>query len=708
MSAEDQDIKYLFEPRSIAVVGASKDKGKIGHAVLHNIQSGMFTGNIYPVNPAGGIIEGIQSYKSIMDAEDNVDVACITIPSKFVFDAVKQCADKGVKYCIIITSGFSEIGNLREERKIADYARERDMRILGPNVFGIYSSAVHLNATFVSGDIPSGHLAMITQSGALGLTLIGQASIENIGLSVIVSVGNKSDIDESDLLEYIIYDESSLVVLMYLEGVRDGEKFIRAIRQTTHKKPIVIIKSGRSEKGSRAAASHTGSLAGSDEVFDDLIRQCGALRAENTKEAFHWATLLANNPLPKGENTVIITNGGGAGVMATDACAKFGVALYDDSESLKTTFQHTVPEFGSTKNPVDLTGQAAADDYTKAFNAALSDDKIHAVLGIYCESALLNAADLDSAIGKNYLNFKSREKLIIFSLFGGQQTADYLTAARKRQIPVSDEVYDAASSLGAVYRYKRYLDEQKPSGDFMVKPQFDLAAITAIVTNAKKKGRYFLLAPEAQRVMDIAGISIPRSKPAQTIQKAVETAYTIGYPVVMKVVSKDIIHKSDAGGIALNLENDKEVIDAYGAIMESCKAYAPSAVIEGVDISEMVGEGIELIVGARIDHIFGPIVMIGLGGIYVEVMKDVSFRSFPLDKTEIIRMIEEIRSYPLLLGVRGEKIKDIEMVIDTIMKLGTIIRHCKGISDIEINPLVVYEQGLGVKAVDVRIILTKE
>jgi acetyl coenzyme A synthetase (ADP forming)-like protein len=431
MSAEDQDIKYLFEPRSIAVVGASKDKGKIGHAVLHNIQSGMFTGNIYPVNPAGGIIEGIQSYKSIMDAEDNVDVACITIPSKFVFDAVKQCADKGVKYCIIITSGFSEIGNLREERKIADYARERDMRILGPNVFGIYSSAVHLNATFVSGDIPSGHLAMITQSGALGLTLIGQASIENIGLSVIVSVGNKSDIDESDLLEYIIYDESSLVVLMYLEGVRDGEKFIRAIRQTTHKKPIVIIKSGRSEKGSRAAASHTGSLAGSDEVFDDLIRQCGALRAENTKEAFHWATLLANNPLPKGENTVIITNGGGAGVMATDACAKFGVALYDDSESLKTTFQHTVPEFGSTKNPVDLTGQAAADDYTKAFNAALSDDKIHAVLGIYCESALLNAADLDSAIGKNYLNFKSREKLIIFSLFGGQQTADYLTAARK-------------------------------------------------------------------------------------------------------------------------------------------------------------------------------------------------------------------------------------------------------------------------------------
>jgi len=708
MIDDSQKIKYLFEPRSIAVVGASKDKGKIGHAVLHNIQSGMFAGKIYPVNPAGGIIEGIPSYKSIIDIEDDIDVACITIPSKLVFDSVKQCADKGVKHSIIITSGFSEIGNLREERKIADYARERGMRILGPNVFGVYSSAAHLNATFVSGNIPSGHLAMITQSGALGLTLIGMAGIDNIGMSAIASVGNKSDLDESDLLQYIVDDDATRVILMYVEGVRDGEKFIRAMKKTTSEKPVVIIKSGRSERGSRAAASHTGSLAGSDEVFDDLIRQCGALRAENLKEAFSWSTLLANNPLPKGDNTVIVTNGGGAGVMASDACEKFGVTLYDNSERLKTIFAHTVPEFGSMKNPVDLTGSAGGKEYVDAFDAAAADNDIDSIVGIFCETAILTADLLETGIAESYEKIKARGKTIVFSLMGGEATAEYGSRARKRQIPVSEEVYDSVSSLGAAYRYKKYLDERSRSGDIIAKPDFDVAAITSIAGNAKRQGRYFLLAPEAQKVMDIAGITIPKSMSARTIRDAVQAANEIGYPVVMKVVSKDIIHKSDAGGIALNLENDKEVIDAYGAIMENCKAYAPSAVIEGVDISEMVGEGIELIVGARVDQIFGPIVMIGLGGIYVEVMKDVSFRSFPLDKTEIIRMIQEIRSYPLLLGVRGEKKKDMEAVIRTIMKLGMIIRHCKGISDIEINPLMVYEQDLGIKAVDIRIILTKE
>jgi acetate---CoA ligase (ADP-forming) len=708
MSDEDRNIKYLFEPRSITVIGASKEKGKIGYAVLNNIQSGGFAGKVYPVNPAGGIILGIESYKTITDIEDDIDVACITIPAKFCFDAVKQCADKGVKYCIVITSGFSEIGKLREEREMADYANARGMRILGPNVFGVYSAHSRLNTTFVAGVIPAGHLAMITQSGALGLTLIGQATIDNIGMSAIVSVGNKSDIDEADLLEYIVNDDSSRVILMYLEGVRNGEKFMRAIKKTTSKKPVVIIKAGRSEKGSRAAASHTGSLAGSDDVFDDLIRQCGALRAENLKEAFNWSTLLANNPLPKGENTVIVTNGGGAGVMATDACEKYNVTLYDNPERLKTIFGHTVPAFGSTKNPIDLTGSAAGKEYTDAFNAAAAEDNIDSIIGIFCETAIMSADLLEEGIAGSYEKIKATGKTIVFSLMGGEATADYGRAARKRQIPVSDEVYDAVSSLGAACRYKKYLDEQREASDIIVDPDFDLAAIASIVENAKKQGRYFLLAPEAQRIMDMAGINIPKSIPAKTIKDAVRAANTIGYPVVMKVVSRDIIHKSDAGGLALDLENDKEIIDAYGAIMESCKAYAPSAVIEGVDISEMVGQGIELIVGARIDHTFGPIAMIGLGGIYVEVMKDVSFRSLPLDKTEIIRMIKEIRSYPLLLGVRGEEMKDIEAVIAAIMKVGAIIRHCKGISDIEINPLVVYEQGLGVKAVDIRIILSKE
>ncbi|HAJ27106.1 MAG TPA: CoA-binding protein [Syntrophus sp. (in: bacteria)] len=701
-----ENMRSLFEPRSLAIIGASRDKSKIGHAVLQNVIAGGYGGTIYPVNPGGGKIEGMPVFRSILDVDDNIDVVCITLPAGLVYDTIVQCAEKKVKHCVIITSGFSEVGNFEEEKRIADYARSKGMRILGPNVFGIYSSQVSLNATFVSGDIPSGHLAMITQSGALGLTLIGQASVENIGLSAIVSVGNKSDIDESDLLTYLCDHEATRIILMYIEGIRNGEKFIRAVRNTTLKKPVVVIKSGRSEKGARAAASHTGSLAGSDAVFDDVIHQCGALRAESTKEAFNWAMLLAGNPLPKGGNTVIITNGGGAGVMATDACEKYGVSLYDDPQNLKSVFSSVIPTFGSTKNPIDITGQAAAADYAKAFDAALGNDNIHTVFGIYCESALSPSADLGTIIEKTFLKYKSKGKLIVFTLFGGQKTADYLVSARKRGVPVSDDVYDTASSLGAMYRYKGFMGSHS-DGDKISDAALDTASITAIASDARKKGRFFLLAHEAQKIMNIAGITIPRSIQAQTIKGTVKAAGAIGYPVVMKVVSMDIIHKSDAGGIALNLENESEVVEAYGAILSSCKAYAPHALIEGVDISEMVKPGTELIVGARIDRIFGPTIMVGLGGIYVEVMKDVSFRALPVDRGDIMSMIKELRSYPLLLGVRGEKIKDVAAVVSVVTMLGGIIRHCKGISDIEINPLVVYEQGEGVKAVDIRVILRK-
>jgi acetate---CoA ligase (ADP-forming) len=706
MRPDADNIKYLFEPRSIAILGASRDKSKIGYAVFNNVRSGGYRGSIYPVNPVGGDIEGIPVYRSILDIAEEIDIACITIPAKFVPDAVRQCAERGVKHCVIITSGFSEIGNFEEEKRIVSDARAAGMRILGPNVFGIYSSRASINATFVSGDIPTGHLAMITQSGALGLTLVGQAAVENIGLSALVSVGNKSDIDESDLLNYLCDHEATRIILLYIEGIRNGEKFIRAVRKTTLKKPVLVIKSGRSEKGARAAASHTGSLAGSDAVFDDVIRQCGALRAESTKEAFNWAMLLMANPLPGGGNTVIITNGGGAGVMAADACEKYGVPLYDDPQDLKSVFSPVIPAFGSAKNPVDITGQAAAVDYTKAFDAALAGDHIHTVFGIYCESALSPATDLETIIEKNFQKYKSQGKLILFSLFGGQKTSDYVTSAKKRGIPVSDDVYDTASALGAMLRYKEYMGSHSDA-DKIADTALNTDPITAIVSDVRKTGRFFLLSHEAQRIMNLAGIPIPRSIQASTVKSAVDAAGAIGYPVVMKVVSKDIIHKSDAGGIALDLENEGEVVDAYGAILRNCKAHVPNAVIEGVDISEMVKPGTELIVGARMDQIFGPTIMVGLGGIYVEVMKDVTFRSLPVHAGDIISMIKELRSYPLLLGVRGEKMKDISAVVNVIILLGAILRQCRGISDIEINPLVVYEQPEGVRAVDIRIILEK-
>jgi acetate---CoA ligase (ADP-forming) len=705
MKDHDENIKYLFEPRSIAIIGASSEKGKIGNITISNIVKFGYKGKVFPINPKGGEIEGWKAYKSILDVSDEIDMAILTVPAKFALDAVKQCAAKKVKYGLVITSGFSEIGNSEVEREMVEVANKNGMRILGPNIFGIYSAEASLNGTFSGTDIPSGHLGIITQSGALGLAMIAQATVGNIGLSTIVSVGNKADVDEADLLEYLITQERTKVILMYIEGVRGGARLIETLKRATKVKPVVIIKSGRSLRGAMAAASHTGSLAGSDAVFDDIIKQGGALRAESMKDAFEWCKFLANNPLPAGENTVIITNGGGAGVLATDACEKYNVKMYDDLENLKIIFSSSVPEFGSTKNPVDLTGGAGEKDYLNAFAAALKDPDIHSVLVVICETANFTGDRLSNAVDLYYEKFKMAGKPLIFSLLGGQAVADYIRDARRRNIPIYEDIYEAVSTLGAVYAFKRFADEVE---DEAATVKIDVKAINKIVDNARKDGRSFLFSHEGQNVMNITGIPIPKSLIAMTIESSVKSAAAIGYPVVMKVVSKDILHKSDAGGIALDLENNEEVIDAYEAIMRNCRENVPHAVIEGVEISEMVQPGTEMIVGARIDSSFGPTVMVGLGGIYVEVMKDVAFRAVPLDRKEIIAMIEQIRSYPLLMGVRGEKTRDINALVDAIIKLGAIISNCKGISDIEINPLVVYEQGLGARAVDVRIILSKE
>ena len=703
MSESYPDIRYLFEPQSIAVIGASHDTTKIGYKVVQNIVQGGYRGQIYPVNPQGGEVLGLRAYRSVEEIGDEIDVASIVIPARYVFDAVKSCARKKVKYLTIISSGFSEIGNNEEEKRIVTFARQNGMRVLGPNIFGIYSAEASLNATFGSSNVIPGGVAIITQSGALGIAMIGKTAVENIGLSAIVSVGNKTDVDEADLLEYLIQNPRTKIILMYIEGVREGERLIQALKRVTEKIPVVVIKAGRSERGAIAAASHTGSLAGSDEIFDAIIRQCGVIRAESVEEAFNWCKFLSNNPPPPGENTVIITNGGGIGVMATDACEKFGVKLYDDTNALKEAFASVTPDFGSTKNPVDLTGQGGSAHYNSALGEALKNDQIHSVIALYCETAVFDAENLVQMISHNDEEFKKYRKPLVFSVFGGERAETCLAGLKRTNVAVYGDVYEAVACLGAAYAYYRYRAERSlESAD----AEIDQAAINRVLNGAIREGRTFLLANEGQAVMRAAGIAIPKSAITHSLDEAVRAAEEIGYPVVMKVVSRDILHKSDAGGVALDLVDKNEVIDAYQAILRNCRAYKAEAAIDGVEVSEMVKMGTETIVGARRDSTFGPIIMFGLGGIYVEVMKDVAFRALPIARKEIMSMVKQIRAYPLLLGVRGEEKKDVDSVVDTIIKVGTIIQKCKLISDIEINPLVVYENGRGVKAVDVRILIT--
>ena len=703
MPREGYDIRYLFEPRTVAVVGASHSPEKIGYKILENIVRGGYEGRVVPINPKGGEILGLPVCSSLSEAGRDIDLVVTSVPAKYALASVKEAADLGAKFNLVITSGFSEVGNIDEERELSSYANERGMRIIGPNIFGMFSASAKLDANFGPGGISPGSVAIITQSGALGLAMIGKTAVENMGISAMVSVGNKADIEESDLLEYLMHHDLTRVILMYMEGVGDGDRLVNILEEATRLKPVVVIKSGRSKRGAVAAASHTGSLAGSDDVFDAIMRQCGVLRAESVQEAFNLCKFLSTASMPKGENVVIVTNGGGIGVLATDACEKYGVNLYDDSETLRRIFDSVTPDFGSTKNPIDLTGGATSPDFTGALDAALTNDEIDAVISLYCETAVFDADNLSTMIERSSEKYLDAGKPIVFSIFGGATTEQALDTLTKKGVPVFGDVYETVECVGALYRHWRTVAAEPGRAE---EAPIDEEAISKIVEGARSDGRSFLLAQEGHALLKAAGIAAPRTRVARSLDEAVGYADEMEYPLVMKVVSRDILHKSDVGGVALDLENREEVIDAYQAIMSSCRQRVPGARIQGIQVSEMAPAGVELIIGARRDPAFGPTVMFGMGGIYVEVLKDVTFRAVPFSRAEAIEMMKEIRAYPLLLGVRGEERKDIETVLDTIIRLGTIIERCTGISDVEINPLMAYDQGLGAKAVDVRVLLT--
>jgi len=694
------EMRSLFRPRTIAVFGASANPAKVGYRVVENLLKGGYQGTIYPINPKGGEILGCPVSRSLGEIDEDIDIAVMAIPSRFVFDAAVECGEKGVKHLVVITSGFSEAGNIEEEERIVTYAREHGMRVLGPNVFGVYSDTCSMNATFGPSGILSGHVAIVTQSGALGIAMIGKTAAESLGLSAVVSVGNKADIDEADLLEYLGRDERTRVILLYIEGVKNGDRLEQTLRWVTRRKHVVVIKSGRSKRGAMAAASHTGSLAGADDVFDAVMKQCGALRAESVQDAFNWVQYLATAPAPIGKQAVIVTNGGGIGVMATDACEKYDIAMFDDQKRLHEAFSAVMPDFGSSKNPVDLTGQATAQDYQQALESALEEDGIHSVMALYCETAMFDAEQFGRLLRDTYDQFRVR-KPIVFTLFGGARIEALVRELRMEGIPVFANVYEAVSCLGVLYRSWR--NHQKEQIENLSEP-LALDRVNAVLRTAGREKRGFLLAQEAAIVSAELGFSMPQSIVARNLDEVVQAAESIGYPVVLKVVSKDIIHKSDAGGVALDLETREEVIDAYQAILRACRAYKRDAKIEGMEVAEMVRAGVETIIGARQDRSFGPMVMVGLGGIYVEVMKDVAFRAAPVDRATALEMIADLRSFPLLLGVRGEKRKDIEAVADVIVTLSQLIDQCRDITDIEINPLVAYDVGEGAKAVDVRIL----
>jgi len=687
-------------PQSVAIIGASHEEGKIGYIILNNIIKSGFRGTIYPINPKGGKILGRPVCTSFADIEGNVDLAIIVVPAKTAVQEIMNCAKKGVKFAVIITSGFSEIGNIDSENEMVEIAHQNNMRILGPNVFGLYSAPASLNATFGPSEIRPGNIAVISQSGALGIAMIGKTAEKNMGLSTIISIGNKADITETELVAHLFEDDITKVIFLYIEGLENGQDFMEIMRQKPCDIQVVAIKAGKSEVGARAVASHTGSLAGSDKIFDAAFKQIGVLRAKTIEEGFDWVSTLAACPEPKGKNVVIITNGGGIGVLAADACEKYGVNLMSDIDILKKTFEDVIPSFGSFRNPVDLTGQAGGREYRKALENALKEKEIHAVIALYCQAgvpSLLHLKETIMDIQEKY----GRKKPIIYSIFGGKETGTLLNALTCNGIPAFDDVENAVSALNALYTaYKPAEHHEKEC------VTFDTKTITSILRKVAEEGRSQLLGTEAKVVMEAAGLNVPPFRTANDIGAAVTKAQEIGYPVAMKVISEDIVHKTDGGGVILDLENEKEVIEGYEAIMRNCQKQSPDANIRGIEITKMVSKGLETIIGATTDISFGKVLMFGLGGIYVEVLKDVAFRVVPVAKSEVDKMIHEINSFPILMGVRGENRKDINAVIEAIFNIGILVEQFPEITELDINPLVVYEKGA--KVLDARITIEVE
>lgn len=702
------NLKYLFTPESVAVIGASQHKGKVGHELLRNIVTYGFQGNVYPINIRADQIDnilGLTPYKSIKDIPGPVDLALVAIPAPYVAQAVRECGEKKVKACVIITSGFSETENIKEEQELVKIARSYSMPLLGPNVFGVIYTPGKLNASFGPTELLPGKIAFITQSGALGISLMSWTIQERIGLSSVVSVGNKADIDDDDLLEFFAQDENTKAIAIYMEGLKEGRRFMELAEKTVMSKPLIAIKSGRSQRGAKAAASHTGSLAGVDRIFSSTFRQVGVLRAKTTRDAFDWARIFTLEK-PEGDNVVIITNGGGAGVMATDQAEERNLHLLDDYTYLHNVFKDCLPPFGSTRNPIDLTGQTGEEGYKNALRAALREKRIHSIVILYCEAPLSNPRVLAQYIIEE-IEASTSKKPVVVSFVGGSRSQEGINMLNEKGVPTYPEPERAVDALGAFYDWIHFVEgekKEKPPGSLAVNKE----EIVQIVQTVREEQRLQVLESEAKQILKLAGFDVPPFWVGKTMEECVRAAENIGFPVAMKIVSEDIIHKTEVGGVKLNIHSGEEVKEAYQDIMTRTKRRYPDANLRGILVTEMVEQGVETIIGISSDPQFGPVVMFGLGGIYVEVLKDVSFRVAPLSRKDANEMIHELKTTSLLYSIRGRARRDIEALRDTIYNVGLVAAEFPEIAEMDINPLMVLEKGKGCKVVDARITLQPE
>jgi len=695
-------LDMFFNPQSVAVIGASRDETKLGYGILKNIIDYGYPGRIYPINPKADEILGLPCYPSVTAVPDPVELVVIVVPNQHVAGTLRECGEKGVKGAIIITAGFREAGRegARMERELLDIAAEYGIRLVGPNCLGIIDTLKPMNASFAVGMPPKGSIAFMSQSGALCTAILDWALAENIGFSRFVSLGNKADVNEIDLLEAWEDDTASRVIISYMEGLPDGQRFMEVARRVTRKIPVIAVKSGKTAAGSRAVSSHTGSLAGSEAAYDAAFRQSGVLRANSIEELFDYSLAFAYQPLLKGENIAVVTNAGGPGIMATDALETAGLHLASLDKATIDLLREHLPAAANVYNPIDVLGDALADRYAVAIEAALKDPNVNGVLVILTPQVRTEIEKTAELVGKMSGVY---DKPILGVFMGEAKVSAGAKILNSSQVPNYSFPERAVGALRAMLEYHRWL--QRPP--LQVKT-FDVnkELVRELFARARNENRLALGDAEARDVMTAYGIRIPASELAKTADEAVQIARSIGYPVVMKIASPDILHKSDIGGVRMNVRDDDQVRDTFDILVYRAQRYMPDAQIWGVLVQQMVARGREVIIGMSRDPQFGPLLMFGLGGIYVEVLKDVTFRVPPISEQEAHEMISEIRSYRLLRGVRGQKPADLEAAADVLLRVAQLVTDFPEIAEMDINPLMVDEVGSGAVAVDMRFILS--
>lgn len=694
-------LKAFFNPRSVAVIGASSTPGKMGHILMDNITRYGYQGKVYPVNPKGGETLGLPVYPSVLDIPGEVDLAVVVIPAPYIPDVVDQCGQKGVQALLIISAGFRETGpeGARRERDVVARARKHGMRILGPNCLGLIDTTSSLNATFAAGMPDPGEIAFFSQSGALCAAILDWSKEEGIGFSHFVSLGNKADVTETDLLKAWEDDPHSKVILGYLEGIADGEAFIKVARRVTRKRPVIAIKSGTTQAGTRAISSHTGSLAGSERAYEAAFGQSGIIRAESVQDLFDFSEIFAYQPMLRGNRIAIVTNAGGPGILATDALDRAELALAHFSKQTIEALAAALPETANLYNPVDVIGDARSDRYRAALGAVLRDEGVDGAVILLTPQAMTDVEEIARAVVEISRRF---DKPVVTAFMGGSVVEPGQSILQESRFPTYPFPERAVMALGAMERYRRWLERPRQRLSTF---EVDRERVREILKHARAEGRLSLGEVEARDVMQAYGLVLPQSKLARSPEEAVRLAAEIGFPVVLKIASPDILHKSDIGAVKLGLSDSTDVRDAYELIEYRSRRHNPDADIWGVLVQQMIVGGKEVIIGMSRDPQFGPLLMFGLGGIYVEVMKDVVFRIAPIDRREAQAMVTGIRSYPLLKGVRGEPPADVDAVIETLLRVSQLVTDFPEVVELDVNPLIVHEAGQGATVLDARMII---